>query len=156
MLYTVKDSDLRAMSEGEREIVSAALLNPQKPIENEAVAIVVLRGHEVLLVKNRKRNGSIEIPGGALLPGESIRESAARELFEECGLRADLESITWFHTKVAHGWRVYVVRVRRWSGELRAGDDAGSVFFADPELLLTGMRPEDHETVVREMHGRFA
>jgi 8-oxo-dGTP pyrophosphatase MutT (NUDIX family) len=126
-------------------------MNQPKPIEREAVAIIAIMVHEVLMVRNRKRGGSIEIPGGALLPGEGIRRGATRELFEECGLRADPEWLTWIHTKVAHDWRVYVVRALRWSGELRSGDDAESAFFGDPTLLLTGQRSEDYETVTRAM-----
>lgn len=128
-------------------------MNEPKPIEREAVAIIALRGHDVLLVKNRKRSGSIEIPGGSLLSGEGMFDGARRECREETGLviGPSWRDLVPYHTKVVHGWRVYVMLALRWSGDLRAGDDAESVFFGNPELLLTGQRPEDFDTVVRAL-----
>ncbi len=51
-------------------------------------ALVVLRsGGRVLVVFNRWR-GEWELPGGTIEPGESARETAARELDEESGQTA--------------------------------------------------------------------
>lgn len=119
---------------------------------NIAVAVIALDGHQVLLVKNRKRGGSIEIPGGSLLPGESVIDGARRELFEECGLRVEQHDLVPFHVKDAHGWHTHVLRALRWSGELRAGSDVSECFFGAPDLLLDGERSEDYPTVIRALH----
>jgi 8-oxo-dGTP diphosphatase len=116
-----------------------------------AVAIIALQGGQVLLVRNAKRNGSCEIPGGALLPSESVFGAAIRELFEETGLRVEPDDLTRFDEKDAHGWHVHILRALRWSGELRAGSDASDCWFGPPDLILEGQRSEDYETVMRAM-----
>jgi len=57
-----------------------------------AVGIVVLRGREVLLVKraNEPRQGRWTIPGGVIKLGETVREAAAREVGEECGIEVEI------------------------------------------------------------------
>jgi thiamine-phosphate pyrophosphorylase len=64
------------MPAGERQPVAAA-------------AAIALRGEQVLLVqRGREPNrGEWSIPGGSILPGETARAAAAREVFEETGLR---------------------------------------------------------------------
>ncbi|MFC9947067.1 NUDIX hydrolase [Streptomyces pratensis] len=50
-----------------------------------SVALTVLRHRgRVLMVQDRCR-GTWELPGGGIEPGESTRQAAARELFEETG-----------------------------------------------------------------------
>jgi ADP-ribose pyrophosphatase YjhB (NUDIX family) len=52
------------------------------------VGVVVWRGDEVLLVQRGKppRRGEWGIPGGAQTVGETVFETAVREVFEETGL----------------------------------------------------------------------
>ena len=119
---------------------------------NVAVAVIAVRGGEVLLVKSAKRPGSYEIPGGALLPGESRVHAAVRELREETGLQVNSWDLVPFHQKQAHGWHVHIFQALRWHGEPVAGDDAESVFWGAPDLILTGARPEDYPTVCRAIH----
>jgi 8-oxo-dGTP diphosphatase len=117
-----------------------------------AVAVIALRGNQVLLVRNAKRNRSPEIPGGALVSGESIFDAAVRELFEETGLVVEPGDLVPFHEKDAHGWHVHIFRAVRWSGDLKAGDDAESAFWGPLDLILEGRRSEDCPIVIRAIH----
>ena len=56
-----------------------------RPIIMVGSGVLVLRQDQVLL-QRRKDNGLWGIPGGSLEPGESLEESARREVLEETGL----------------------------------------------------------------------
>ncbi|MDP1807530.1 MAG: NUDIX domain-containing protein, partial [Acidimicrobiales bacterium] len=77
--------------------------------------------------------GFWELPGGQVEPGESPAQAAARELFEEVGVRAD-ELAPWrvyehdFPTKRV---RLHWFTVRRWSGEAK-GREGQRVAWVDP------------------------
>lgn len=93
---------------------------------------------ELLLVQNRRRNGSLDwtTPGGVIDEGETLIEGLTREVAEETGL-------------VVHGWTqlAYTVSVEfldremtlrvethvaeRWSGDLVVDDPDGIVVDAD-------------------------
>lgn len=66
-----------------------------------AAAIVCVDGTDVVLVRQyRHAVGEVllEIPAGLIAPGEDPAETAARELGEECGLRAKrLEHLATYH-----------------------------------------------------------
>jgi 8-oxo-dGTP diphosphatase len=59
---------------------------PERPIL--AVGAVVFNGEKVLLAQRGKQPGygTWSIPGGAVKIGETVREAAAREVKEECGI----------------------------------------------------------------------
>jgi 8-oxo-dGTP diphosphatase len=60
--------------------------NPEHPIV--AVGVIVWKGGKVLVVRRGKapRDGQWSIPGGAQEVGETVRETAVREVREETGL----------------------------------------------------------------------
>ena len=57
-----------------------------KSLRKRGVAVVIRHDH-VLLVKDRGKN-RYSLPGGGVHPGERSYKAAARELFEETGLKA--------------------------------------------------------------------
>jgi len=116
---------------------------PERPIAS--VAACVLKDNRVLVIKraNEPSKGLWSVPGGAVELGETIQETARRELYEECGIEIEPDKIfnvenlivpdekgrTWFHYVVT-----YLV-ARHVSGEARAGSDALDVKWATSQEL---------------------
>ena len=63
---------------------------PDRPMVG--VGVVVWRGPELLLIQRGKppRKGAWSLPGGMQELGETVRETAVREVREETGLEIDL------------------------------------------------------------------
>jgi 8-oxo-dGTP diphosphatase len=106
-----------------------------------AAVVVFDAAGRILLVRRAAgatRSGLWSIPAGFVDYGEEIRAAAARELFEETGLVADVGDAVWvasnFHdpAKLTVGiWFAGTVT----GGELMAGDDAdAAVYFALDDL----------------------
>ncbi len=95
-----------------------------------AVSVALRRGDKLLLVKRGREpsKGLHAFPGGRVEPGETLEAAAARELFEETGLKAgslalhgelELEGSSGDST-----YRLTVFWADHVSGEPVAGDDA--------------------------------
>lgn len=84
----------------------------------------VKRGYEILITK-RKANtvfpGSWELPGGKAEPGESAEACAARELWEEVGVRAEVIGRL---SDVVHAYAHGTVRLRPCLCRVRPGSPA--------------------------------
>jgi ADP-ribose pyrophosphatase YjhB (NUDIX family) len=83
---------------------------------------LVLDGERVLLVRMTYTPGW-HLPGGGVERGESFEAATARELAEECGLKAEKLSLVglFFNQTDRRRDHVAVYRVERYSGELTAG-----------------------------------
>ena len=99
---------------------------------------VVLRGEQLLLVRNRRRNDSVEwsTPGGVVDPGETMLEALGREVLEETGIQVllwdgPLYEITVDFTDLVWRLRVEAHRAVEWNGEIVLEDPDGIVEHAD-------------------------
>lgn len=122
-----------------------------------ARAVVHDDAGRVLLIK-RSDNGRWAVPAGAMELGESIADCAARELFEETGLRAEAVTPyalytgpTYTYTNMyGDTYQLFIVafRVDGWTGELQRVTDetTDARFFAPGELPHT-LAPVVHETL---------
>ena len=59
------------------------------PVINTGATVVVLNDRNEILLNLRTDTGTWGIIGGGMEPGESLEETAARELREETGLKAE-------------------------------------------------------------------
>jgi 8-oxo-dGTP pyrophosphatase MutT (NUDIX family) len=66
------------------------------PLWLPGVTAVVIRGHQVLLVK-RSDNGAWTAVTGIVEPGENPADCAVREVLEETGIHAVARQLAWVH-----------------------------------------------------------
>ncbi|MDE0116108.1 MAG: NUDIX hydrolase [bacterium] len=104
----------------------------------EVAGGVVLRGEKLLLVRNRRRNDSVEwsTPGGVVDPGETLLEALEREVLEETGIQVHqwegpLYEIVVDFTDLGWRLRVEAHQAMGWNGEIVLEDPDGIVEHAD-------------------------
>lgn len=99
---------------------------------------LLLNGDDLLLVANKRRNGTVDWtpPGGVVDPGEVPLEALGREVIEETGLVVEAWSEPMYEVEVIAPHRggfhlqVQVHRAISYSGELRIDDPDGIVIDA--------------------------
>ena len=114
-------------------------LNKPPPIIKAAIikaaSACVWRGDEVLLVQRGKAlgHGRWSLPGGKIEDSETAEAAAARELFEETGVVADLKHfVGTFNVYGSDSTFVISCYTGNYiHGEARAGDDAMAVVWVD-------------------------
>jgi len=120
-----------------------------------AVGAVVIKDAAVLLVKrSQKPNAGLwAIPGGSVELGESLRQAAEREIFEETGIRiAAGDPVLTFeaierdrHGRVQYHYVITDLDATYLEGEPVAGDDAADARWVGLNELAT--LPVSHTTL---------
>ena len=130
----------------------------EKVLFKATVCIPVKDGKVLLGMKTRKIGmGCWNGYGGGIEEGETILESAIRELEEESGLKAKIEdlekvAIVDFHNEKSDGTifvsRVHFFLVKDWDGEPKETEDGAMItptFFYIDNLPYDKMMPADKE-----------
>jgi ADP-ribose pyrophosphatase YjhB (NUDIX family) len=126
-------------------------------------AVIVDRDHDeprVLLIRRGTAPllGEWSLPGGVLECGETLREAAIREAFEETGLVVETEEMLGVYERVVRGERDrvryhYVLidfLCRQISGHLKAGSDAADArWFNREELPPLNLAEDAYHVVLR-------
>lgn len=109
-----------------------------------AVGAVIFKDDKVLLVKrsNPPAKGLWAIPGGKVLPGESLHDALKREIKEETGFRINVGDVVYVfdvieknQDEIAFHYVIIDFICEYISGSLKAGDDAAEVRWISKDNL---------------------
>ncbi len=136
-----------------------------KPIIMVTACVLVLNSDNQILLQKRKDNGFWGYPGGAVELGESVEETAKREVFEETGLIVnELRLFGVFSGKDRHYVyynkdEVYITEVvfvcDNYKGKLQIQpDEVICQRFFDLEKLPYGISPMNID-VIKEFTDKF-
>ena len=126
----------------------------QNPVP--AAGVILLPGNSVLLVKRKfePRAGMWSLPAGFMEYGETVEETAVRELKEETNLDIKLTRLFGVYTGCDDPRNQAVLIVYKGEivgGELRPGDDASEVNFFLLTNLPKNIAFEAHRQVLEEL-----
>ena len=102
--------------------------------------VVYTRAGEILMLNRARPKGFWQSVTGSLAPGETPRAAAARELFEETGLREDHRLVDWRHSvrfPIIHPWRTRYASGVHYNREHWFGLQL-------PNRRLIRLNPEEH------------
>jgi 8-oxo-dGTP diphosphatase len=123
-----------------------------------ATCLVVVDARDRLLLVKRSvepKKGFWCLPGGYVELGEKPDRSALRELEEETGLSGRIEmllGVTSTPSGEYHTVLMVAYLVKRYTGVLKAGDDASDVSYFQKDEL-PGIAFESHRKFVRKYYG---
>ena len=124
-----------------------------------AVGFVVWREDKVLLIQRGREplKGQWSIPGGKVEWGETLEETAHRELEEETGVKAHLIDLIDVVPAIAPSYHyVLVDYVGIWTGgEAQARDDAMAAEFVDLETAQARLAWDKTRQVIDQSYALY-
>lgn len=125
-----------------------------KDLPRISVGLVVWREDQVLLIRraNPPYQGCWSIPGGKVEFGETLHQAGLREVYEETGITAQVESLIDVYESITeHGHYVMADYSARWiEGEPMAGDDALEAAFFSQEKACELVSWDDTRTAISQ------
>ncbi|CAL9457968.1 NUDIX hydrolase [Streptomyces lavendofoliae] len=109
------------------------------PLHSVSVAGAVVREDGRLLAIRRADNGTWELPGGVLELAESPEEGVAREVWEETGIRVEVDELTGVYKNTARGIVALVFRCKPSGGSERTSAESLAVDWLTPEEITERM-----------------
>ncbi|KAH8394606.1 hypothetical protein KR215_011987 [Drosophila sulfurigaster] len=124
--FSLKEQNATAEAQGVQPSSSADFVPKVGKTINYIVACVMFNEHdELLMIEEAKPScaGKWYLPAGRMEQGESITEAAARELFEETGLNAEITTLLALES-AGGSWFRFVLTGRITGGRLKTPADA--------------------------------
>ena len=110
-----------------------------------AAASIIEREGKVLMVRRaiQPGYGLWSIPGGYVDRGEVVEEAAVREVWEETGLKVEIQRMVGLFSEHGHPVVVAVFAAREVGGNLKAGAETLELGFFPPDGLPELAFPRD-------------
>lgn len=133
-----------------------------RPLIVAGAAVLIFNQNNCLLMQHRKDNQQWGLIGGSMEIGESLEETARREVLEETGL--ELNELNWFDLfsgreviyELPHGDVVVnVIAVyisRKFRGQLQLSEEGLELRFFKLNKLPTNISPPDKPIIARYLH----
>ncbi|WP_406338183.1 NUDIX domain-containing protein [Streptomyces sp. NBC_01620] len=112
---------------------------PSTPKHSVSVAGAVVREDGRLLAIRRADNGTWELPGGVLELEESPEQGVSREVWEETGIRVEVDQLTGVYKNTARGIVAMVFRCKPSGGTERTSAESTAVDWLTPEQITERM-----------------
>ena len=109
------------------------------PLHSVSVAGAVVREDGRLLAIRRADNGTWELPGGVLELTEAPEEGVAREVWEETGIRVEVDELTGVYKNTTRGIVALVFRCKPSGGSERTSGESTAVAWLTPEEVAERM-----------------
>ena len=109
------------------------------PQHSVSVAGAVVREDGRFLTIQRADNGRWELPGGVLELDESPEDGVRREVFEETGIRVEVDQLTGLYKNMARGIVALVFRCKPSGGVERTSDESTAVAWLTPNEVADQM-----------------
>ncbi|MFE2294575.1 NUDIX hydrolase [Streptomyces sp. NPDC059452] len=100
---------------------------PSTPLHSVSVAGVVVREDGRVLTIRRADNGTWEPPGGVLELTEAPEDGVRREVYEETGIKVQVDRLTGVYKNTSRGIVALVFRCRAEGGHEKLSDEAVAV-----------------------------
>ncbi|MEU0276832.1 NUDIX domain-containing protein [Streptomyces sp. NPDC006307] len=118
---------------------TASQQHKSTPLHSVSVAGAVVREDGRLLAIRRADNGTWELPGGVLELAESPEEGVAREVWEETGIRVEVDELTGVYKNTARGIIALVFRCKPSGGTERTSAESLAVDWLTPAEVAERM-----------------
>ncbi|MGW1136389.1 NUDIX hydrolase [Streptomyces zhihengii] len=109
------------------------------PLHSVSVAGAVVREDGRLLAIRRADNGTWELPGGVLELTEAPEEGVVREVWEETGVRVEVDELTGVYKNTTRGIVALVFRCKPSGGAERTSDESTAVEWLTPQQVSERM-----------------
>jgi 8-oxo-dGTP diphosphatase len=109
------------------------------PLHSVSVAGAVIREDGRFLTIKRADNGKWELPGGVLELDESPEDGVRREVYEETGIRVEVDQLSGIYKNLTRGIVALVFRCKPSGGAERTSDESTAVAWLTPEEVTERM-----------------
>lgn len=109
------------------------------PLHSVSVAGAVIRDDGRFLAIQRADNGQWELPGGVLELDESPEEGVRREVYEETGVRVEVDQLSGLYKNMARGVVALVFRCKPSGGTEQTSDESTAVAWFTAEEVAERM-----------------
>ncbi|MFD9422627.1 MULTISPECIES: NUDIX hydrolase [unclassified Streptomyces] len=112
---------------------------PSTPLHSVSVAGVVVREDGRVLTIKRADNGTWEPPGGVLELAENPEDGVRREVYEETGIKVQVDRLTGVYKNTSRGIIALVFRCHAEGGNEQLSDESTAVEWLTPDEVTSRM-----------------